>query len=122
MEVSFFLPGIVPTKKNGKHSWRGRVVIDPDKKKVLGDFELLARSRWRGRPALTQAEVKMLFYVSHERADLDGGQTSLLDILKQAGVIVNDSMKHVRRIEASFIKVHAGAEGVEVSLRGEVKC
>lgn len=122
MEVSFFLPSDVPGKKNSRMMTRGRLITDPTMQRQLAALTLMARARWAGRPALTDAEVSLQFLVSHKRRDLDNTAASVMDVLKDAGCIKNDSMKHVRRIEASFLLVRPGDEGVEVSLRGEVKC
>ena len=92
---SIRLEGFVPTKKNGKMAWRGRVVIDPKKKAQIAWLELQARKAWGRRPPLKRVGIRVRFHVAHHRADMDGKYTTVQDILEKAGVIVNDNTLHV---------------------------
>ena len=96
--------GFTPTKKNGKNAWRGRVVIDPEKKRQVEGIEWELRRQWANRPALKRVAIRATFVITHHRCDLDGKYTTIQDALKKAGVIVNDNTKHVLRFAVGFRK------------------
>ena len=92
--------GKCPTKKNSKHAWKGRVVIDPEIRERLEALLWQAREQWCGKaPIETVESIRAWFYVPHYRADMDGKFTTLLDILTKARVIRNDNMACVRHTE-----------------------
>jgi Holliday junction resolvase RusA-like endonuclease len=93
------LRGHVPTKKNGKRSFQGRVVTNPE---VVGDLRALtlqARLKWGARPPVQKAALKATFYVRDGRGDLDGKFTTIQDVLVKARVLRNDSIARIRRTE-----------------------
>ncbi len=90
------ITGHVPAKKNGKHSYRGRVVIDPAARAEADWLTLQLRQWWGRRPALESVRsIDIDFHVRSGRADLDGKYTTVQDCLVEAGVLVNDSIARV---------------------------
>lgn len=90
------IAGHVPAKKNGKHAWKGRVVIDPAARSEA-DWLTLQLRRWWGRrePIGFVNRLGCLCSVRDGRSDLDGKFTTIQDCLVEAGVLVNDSIARV---------------------------
>lgn len=119
IEHSFFIAGKIPGKKNNKFLARGRLITDPEiQKRLQAVTHEIWLVHWSRLPALTDAEVEMEFHLSALNGDLDNKLTSVIDCLKDAGVLVNDSAKHLRKIGASFVLVKRGDEGVDVFVSG----
>lgn len=116
--VEFWLPGDVPVKKNSKMITRGRIITNPAAQQGLATLTMIARGIWKGRDPLTKVWLRTVFHVSSRRKDLDNIQTSLLDVLKDAGVIVDDNMVHVLALETHYVLVPKREEGVLVRVSG----
>jgi hypothetical protein len=115
---SFTLRGFCPSKKSSK-LWTGkRLITKPEYQLMLAPLLLQARNQWHGGKPLTNAEISLTFLVSHLNQDLDGAAASVCDLLKTAGVIVDDSMRHVHRETFTFALVEPGSEGVTVQISG----
>jgi len=109
------LVGHCPTKKNAKHAWKGRVIIDPAIKAQVQVLEWRARSIWGARKPLPSAIVHARFFVRDGRADLDGKYTTIQDVLVKAGVLANDSIARIKRV--SMAAEYDENERVEIRLR-----
>jgi Holliday junction resolvase RusA-like endonuclease len=116
--VEFWLPGDMPVKKNSKMMTRGRLITNPKAQQGLAALTMITRGIWKGRDPLTKVWLRTVFHVSSRRKDLDNIQTSLLDVLKDAGVIVDDSMAHVEALETHYVLVPKREEGVQVRISG----
>jgi Holliday junction resolvase RusA-like endonuclease len=116
--TEFFLLGKVPSKKNSKMLTRGRLITKPEYQAMLKSLTLQAKAEWRSKDPLTLVDVDFLFHVSNRSQDIDNAVSGALDVLKDAGVIVDDSMMHVRRIYARYERVNKGNEGVLVRISG----
>lgn len=66
---------------------------DPQTTADIRALVLLTRVQWRGREPLEHPHMAVTFYVRDKRADRDNKLTCLLDVLQEAGVIVNDNIK-----------------------------
>lgn len=90
------ITGHVPAKKNGKHSYKGRVVIDAKARAEANWLTCQLRRWWGRKPALEAvSNIDIDFHVRSGRADLDGKYTTVQDCLVEAGVLVNDSIARV---------------------------
>jgi hypothetical protein len=121
VEETFFLPIPVPTKKNGKSAFSGRVVIPKATRDVLDAITQAAAIAWRGRPPLSNVTLDLTFHTSNLRQDDDGAVTSCVDSLVDAGVMVDDSRLHITGGGSyRHVLVPLGAEeGVLVHLKGQ---
>jgi hypothetical protein len=92
--------GWIPSKKNklrprsAPATGRGRsgLVYDKDVKQALRSLETQARVQWGPRKPWLHPLLEVRFLVSNEDQDLDGMFTALLDAMKKARVIVDDSI------------------------------
>jgi Holliday junction resolvase RusA-like endonuclease len=114
----FFLPCTIPSKKNRNAPRKGGFYVPRELRQELDSIELMIRSRWKDRDALTGANVSMHFQVSSFAGDMDNKATTLLDCLVKAGVLVDDNMSHLAALEVKRTKVPKSQEGVRVSLQG----
>jgi hypothetical protein len=115
---SFTLFGFCPSKKSSRMWTRKRLITNPNYQLMLAPLLLQARNHWHGGLPVTNAEVGLTFFVSHLNQDLDGASASVMDLLKIAGVIVDDSMRYVRRLLLTYSVVQPGNEGVRVEISG----
>lgn len=116
VERTYSIKGTVPAKKNSKLLARGRLITKPEyQQRIAGlSFQILNQG-----PALTRAEIFLVFRISSMvGADLDNQQTTLVDILKDRGVLVDDSLRHVTAISAHWEWVDAGEERVDIRVMG----
>lgn len=110
------ITGHVPCKKNGKHSWKGRVVIDPKARAEVDALTWQLRAWWGGRDPIDRVEkIEASFLVRSGRSDLDGKYTTIQDCLVDAGVLANDS---ISRIPAFSCRAYCvgGVEKVTISI------
>ena len=86
------LEGHCPSKKN---LWRrgkaGRMFIDEETKAQIERLTYQANEQWIGKPTV-HADVTVRFFVAHRRSDRDNMLTTVLDCLRDAGVIENDNI------------------------------
>lgn len=114
----FMLRGFCPSKKSSRMWTRKRLITNPAYQVMLGPLLLQIRNQWHSGKPLTNADVSVTFFVSHLNQDLDGASASAMDLLKTAGVIVDDSMGHVHREVFDFRLVEKGYEGVTIRING----
>ncbi len=79
--------------------------IPTEVRAALNGLILQARSQWNPRQPLDHAYVKARFLVKDGRQDLDNKLTCILDVLVEAGVLINDSIAHLAGFEASAVLV-----------------
>jgi Holliday junction resolvase RusA-like endonuclease len=97
------LRGSVPGKKNAyKRSFNGRMHVPAEIRAQLDALQLQAQAQWN-RPPMDDAHIKARFFVRNRKSDLDNKYVALQDVLVKAGVLVNDSIAHVRSFEASAV-------------------
>ena len=100
-EIVLELTGNILGKKNYYRRGRGSSFYKPDKIRVFEEDILwqikgqLANYKKIELPFKSSVEVSMHFIVKNKRADLDNKFTALLDLLKTAGIIKDDSLKYV---------------------------
>lgn len=114
------IDGHIPGKKNSKMiARRGNrpiIITDPEIQRQIKPLLLSAKTQ-RPREPFTGVGVVMRFRVRDGRGDLDNKVATVWDVLKEAGVVVNDSIAHVRYLSASAIVAQAGeAERVEIEV------
>lgn len=125
IEQRFWIPGLVPSKKNGKMLTNGRTITNPETQRRLEEItnELRRLTRWAKLPItnklpLTDCYVSIEMHVSRRNSDLDNALTSILDCLQDANIIKNDSTNHTKEIHAKCKLVAKGEEGVEIYVQG----
>jgi Holliday junction resolvase RusA-like endonuclease len=120
--IEFWIPapGGIPSKKNMLRPRRGGGhYYDKDTKSRLDAMQLEARLKWGGRPPLTDVRIKFRFGISSRRRDLDNSEVSTFDVLVKAGVLRNDSAKHIlEQLGRTYDMVLPGNEGVSVTVEG----
>lgn len=91
--IEFTTP--VPSKKNSLKPTgrRGMSYIASVKKQML-DLQLFATSQWAGRPPVEHPVLHFRLAARLNKQDRDGMVTTLMDVLKKSGVIVDDSIQH----------------------------
>jgi Holliday junction resolvase RusA-like endonuclease len=86
------LHGHCPSKKNlWKRGKGGRTYIDSDVKAVIDALTAQARAQWNHEP-VTHPQICVQFFARDRRRDRDNMFTTVLDCLREAGVIVNDNI------------------------------
>lgn len=114
--VTFRLRGHLPTKKNNlRRSRNGRLFRAAVATDEMAPVQMQIQAQWKRRPPFERAIVDATFYLEPKRrGDGDGMLTTLLDLLKQAGVITDDNWRRVVRCGATCIPTVAGDERIEV--------
>jgi hypothetical protein len=115
------LVGRIPTKKNRLAPGRPgqkmhyRNDVKAEMKALLDQVFIL----WKRRP-LDHPAVDWKLYIPNGGQDRDGMVTTLLDVLKKGGVIVDDSIRHFNGLETKHpaVIVPAGEERVEIIFDG----
>ena len=91
--MTLVLRGHCPSKKN---LWRrgrgGRTYIDDKTADLIDALTVQARAQWKHEP-VTHPDVRVQFFARDRRRDRDNLLTTVLDCLREAGVIVNDNIK-----------------------------
>ncbi len=87
--------GRIPSKKNSKRVFArgGRVIVIPSENHQAWHEEQSYRiKKFRPKKPIEKCKVKMTFYAPDKRkADLDNKATSILDLLVDNGIILDDS-------------------------------
>lgn len=88
--------GSVPNKKDLlRRKWDGPgLKYDRQTKAAINGIVLQLRAQWKG-PPLECAQVIVKLFRKSARFDPDGQKATILDALKQAGVIVDDNAARV---------------------------
>ncbi len=119
--IKLVLQGKIVSKKNRLRPRRGPgkgKMYDPAIKAAIDALDLQARAAWGARRALVHPTLDIFLFVANEAKDTDGMYTTILDVLKKAGVIFDDSIKYcngLKRIHPAVI-VPAAMERVEIVL------
>ena len=87
------IKGFIPSKKNQYKAGRGRIYIPEDVKVRLLDIESQLRRQWHPRARVRHPNVLYRLVTHTDRQDKDNMVTTVLDCMKKAGVIVDDSIK-----------------------------
>jgi Holliday junction resolvase RusA-like endonuclease len=95
--AAFQIEGPIPSKKNEKNAWGGRVVVDRDVKQRCSDLTWDLRSQWVGRLPLDRVFVVYRLSVATDRQDADNMATTLQDCMVNAGILSDDNTKHLRQ-------------------------
>ena len=119
--MTLVLRGSVPTKKNQLRPRAGRGRAHRYDASTAADLERLityARIQWGPRDPLESPRMEFRFFVLNARQDRDGILTTILDCLKTARVLIDDS---IYRCNGELLLhpaqlVAAGEERVEVTL------
>jgi len=93
------IDGPIPGKKGHRGAFGSRIFTRPAVAQRLKELEAAVFLEWfdcRTSPApLECVDVEVHFTVKNLKSDLDGKLTTLLDVLKNVGVIVDDNSKRV---------------------------
>jgi Holliday junction resolvase RusA-like endonuclease len=86
------LHGHCPSKKNlWKRGRGGRTYIDSETKALIDALTVQAQAQWKHKP-VTHPKMCVQFFARDRRRDRDNMLTTILDCLREAGVIVNDNI------------------------------
>lgn len=120
--------GKLPSKKNklrprSRRSGGRAHMYDKETKAELDSMTMQARVAWGARRPLESPNVDVYFFVANPAKDRDGIWTSVLDCLKNAGVILDDSIALYNGIERKHPAeiVEAADERVEVVIDPRVE-
>jgi Holliday junction resolvase RusA-like endonuclease len=87
------LYGHCPSKKNlWKRGKGGRTYIDSETQALIDALTVQARAQWKHKQ-VTHPRMSIQFFARDGRRDRDNLLTTVLDCLREAGVIVNDNIK-----------------------------
>lgn len=96
--MKLILFGDLPCKKNRIRAGRGGGHYPKEVKETLRNLELQARAQWRtgGGPTAPARNLSFDYriYVQNPAKDRDGIWTTILDVLKRAGVILDDAIRN----------------------------
>jgi Holliday junction resolvase RusA-like endonuclease len=110
------LSGHIPSKKNLlRRSKHGGLFRDSKVSAQIDALTLQARSQWIGREPLVRPQAIVTFHVVDYRSDLDNKWTTVLDCLRDAGVIKNDNISNGPR-PVTYDWTESGAEGCVIEL------
>ena len=114
--IRLTLRGNVPNKKN---LWRprkgGGMFLDQDVKSKIDWLILQARRQWN-RPALEHPDVDVEFFVLDRASDRDNKLGCILDVLQEAGVLVNDNISRFNGTLVVHPAVVGAHEGVIIDI------
>ena len=119
--VRLTLKGHIPAKKNLKRPWVNRktgkltMIIDRDIKAQIDALTFQAKRQWR-RPPAEHPDVDFEFFVINAGADTDNMYTTILDVLQEAGVIVNDNVNRFNGTKVIHPAVVGAHEGVIIDI------
>lgn len=89
--VKLVLHGHVPSKKNQWRPIRGRIVLDKKARSYIVSLVTQARIAWGPAKAWVNPDMDVQFWVRSARSDRDNKLSCILDVLQEAGVILNDN-------------------------------
>lgn len=94
--MNIVLRGTVPGKKNRrgiKAGGRG-LYTPPEVKAQLASLQLQLQAQLGSLRGLRHPDLKICFHISNPGIDRDNAETALFDLMKKAGMIVDDSIRH----------------------------
>lgn len=114
-----------PAKKNRLRSPPGgsrghNLVYKKGVRELIDNLVLQARAAWGSRPYLESPDIEVFFFTVNASKDRDGIWTTILDVLKQARVLFDDSIRWANGTEVHHpaVIVHQiREERVEVLLK-----
>lgn len=93
MVYNLTLLGHVPSKKNRyRANGKGGLFIDKRIAAQLVPLQLQAQGAWKHGP-LKNPGITVTFHTSNDAQDRDGMLVSLMDLLQDAGVLINDNIR-----------------------------
>ena len=93
MTANLVLHGHCPSTKNlWKRGKGGRTYIDNETKVLIDALTLQAQAQWKHEP-VKHPWMSFQFFTRDRRRDRDNLLTTVLDCLREAGVIVNDNIE-----------------------------
>ena len=131
-ELEFFIPRWIPSFKNskvlgkvfaGRRKGKATTRTNPRYKSIMKavsqDMASIRNANKLPYP-LTNVRYKLRFHISNRGQDPDGATTTVLDCLQHAGLLRNDSFKHVVACDGvDHVVVKKQHEGVHVSIKGQ---
>lgn len=122
ISTTFIIEGSTPSKKNQRQVFvkNGRVINIPSKR--YKEWHDQAMWQLKGFKKLKPPyEVVMTFWMKdNRRADLDNKMASVLDLLQDAGIIVDDNWQNLTSIKAKAGGISKDAPRVKVELYAEI--
>jgi Holliday junction resolvase RusA-like endonuclease len=90
----------------------GRTYIDNETKVLIDALTLQAKAQWKHEP-VTHPRMNIQYFARDRRRDRDNLLTTVLDCLREVGVIVNDNIKSFNSFNGSLILLPAVIDKVE---------
>ena len=115
------LKGHIPAKKNlmnpGVNRRTGKLMFfaDEEVKAQIEALVLQAKQQWQRIPAI-DPDVDVELFVTHQGADRDNKLTTILDVLRDAGVIANDNIKQFNGTVVILPALVGKVEGVVIDV------
>jgi Holliday junction resolvase RusA-like endonuclease len=107
----------VPCKKNlWKRDKGGRTYIDSETQALIDALTVQAKPHWK-HERVTHPRMSIQFFARDRRRDRDNLLTTVLDCLREAGVIVNDNIKSFNGALILLAAVIVKDERVEIEGR-----
>ncbi len=127
--MKLILRGAIPSKKNKlrprNRRYGGRAhMYDQETKAQIDALTTYARIQWGPRSPLVHPSWSFQFFVANAAKDQDGMLTCILDCLKQARVIVDDSITQCNGrliLESAVVVTDPREERVEITIEGLAK-
>lgn len=119
VEARLMLHGHCPSKKSlYRVTLSRRLMIREDAKAQIESLTLQAMLQWGQRGPVEHPNMTIRFFVTTARQDEDGMWITIVDILQNAGVLVNDNIarNNGRKIHEPCQFVAPGDERVEIDL------
>ncbi len=115
--VAFAIQGHLPSKKNRlRRARNGGLFRSAAATAEMEPVLLQIQNQWRRRPPVERARVHATFWLAPKRrGDGDGMMTTLLDLLTQAGVLVDDNWRRVPR-HSVCCEPASGDEHIDVTI------
>lgn len=107
-----------PSKKNRRMGTGARSHYSTDVKATLQTIETQARAAWGYRKPVIHPDIEVSMFIANFSKDADGIYTGLLDCLKKARVIVDDSLRYLNGtyLQHPAVQVSAREERIEIVL------
>ena len=116
--VRLIIFAALPCKKNQRAGTGKRSHYPQDVRSQLDTMTLQARAQWGCRKPIAHPDIEVTMYVANFSKDGDGIWVSVLDCLKRAGVIVDDSLRWLNGtlLVHPAVEVPAREERIEIVL------
>ena len=111
------LEGRIPSKKNLLRRGRGgRMFTDTAARTAINSLTIQAVAQWVGLPPVDHPELTFALMVIDKRSDRDNMVQTLMDVLGDAGVLVQDNIAHCNGTMVIRPAIVGDTEGAEIEI------